>query len=60
MILMHPISEITRNTAYFNNRSKSICDALQACNITKINTPEWVFFTVLKLCKWYQIAQRIT
>ena len=31
-----------------------------ACNFTKINTPPWVFFTFLKLYKWYQIAQRIT
>ena len=27
---------------------------------TKINTPPWVFFTFLKLCKRYQIAQRTT
>ena len=26
----------------------------------KINTPPWVFFTLLKLSKWYQIAQRTT
>ena len=26
---------------------------------TKSNTPLWVFLTFLKLCKWYQIAQRI-
>ena len=31
-----------------------------ACNFTKIITPPWVFFTFFKLCKWYQIAQRIT
>ena len=31
-----------------------------ACNFTKINTPPWVFFTFLKLYKWYQIAQRTT
>ena len=24
---------------------------------TKSNTPPWVFFTLLKLYKWYQIAQ---
>ena len=24
------------------------------------NTPPWVLFTVLKLHKWYQIAQNIT
>ena len=24
------------------------------------NTPPWVFFTFFKLCKWYQIEQRIT
>ena len=31
-----------------------------ACNFTKINTLPWVFFTLFKLYKWYQIAQRIT
>ena len=31
-----------------------------ALNFTKSNTPPWGFFTFLKLCKWYQIAQRIT
>ena len=31
-----------------------------ACNITKINTPPWMFFRFLKLCKWYQIAHRTT
>ena len=30
-----------------------------ACNCTKINNPSRVFFTFFKLCKWYQIAQRI-
>ena len=29
----------------------------EAGNFTKSNTPPWVFF---KLCKWYQIVQRIT
>ena len=32
----------------------------KAWNITKSNTPLWIFFTFLKLYKWYQIAQRIT
>ena len=32
----------------------------EASNFTKINAPPWVFFTFLKLYKWYQIAQRIT
>ena len=27
-------------------------------NCTKSNTPPWVFFMLLKLYKWYQIAQR--
>ena len=31
-----------------------------ACNYTKSNTPLWVFFTFLKLYKWYQIVQRVT
>ena len=31
-----------------------------ACNFTKINISPWVFFTFLKLYKWYQIVQRVT
>ena len=31
-----------------------------ACNFTKSNTPPRVFSTLLKLYKWYQIAQNIT
>ena len=31
-----------------------------ACNFTKSNIPPWVFFMFFKLCKWYQIVQRIT
>ena len=34
--------------------------SLKACNITKSNTPSWVFLTFFILYKWYQIAQRIT
>ena len=30
-----------------------------ASNFTKNNTPPWVFFTFLKLYKWYQIAQSV-
>ena len=29
------------------------------CHLTKGNTPSWVLFKFLKLCKWYQIAQSI-
>ena len=54
-----------------NNLAYSICHkediyrllerlTSKACNFTKINTPPWVFFAFLKLCKWYQIAQRTT
>ena len=32
----------------------------KACKFTKINTPPWVFLSIFKLYKWYQIAQRIT
>ena len=32
----------------------------ETCNFTKTNTPPWLFFTFLKLYKWFQIAQRIT
>ena len=32
----------------------------EGCKFTKINTPRQVFFTFFRLCKWYQIAQRIT
>ena len=28
--------------------------------VTKSNTPPWMFFTFFKLYKWYQIAQNIT
>ena len=31
-----------------------------ACNITKSNTPLWVFSTFFKQQKWYQIAQTIS
>ena len=31
-----------------------------AINFTKSSTPPWVFFTFLKLSKWYQIEQNIT
>ena len=27
---------------------------------TKSSTPPWMFFTLLKLCKWYQIAQSVS
>ena len=32
----------------------------EACNFTKSKTPPWVFFTFLKLYKWYQIAQSVS
>ena len=32
---------------------------LQACNFTKSKNPPWVFYTFLKLCKWYQMAQSV-
>ena len=32
---------------------------LQACNFTKSQNPPWVFYTFLKLCKWYQMAQSV-
>ena len=41
--------------AQFKKREKA-----EACNFTKGNTPPWVFFTFLKLYKWYEIAQSIT
>ena len=31
-----------------------------ACNFTKINTPPWVLFTIFKLYKCCQMAQRTT
>ena len=31
-----------------------------AYSFTKLNSPPWVLFTLLKLYKWYQIAQRTT
>ena len=35
-------------------------DLALACNFTKSNTRPWVFFTLFKLHKWYQIVQRLT
>ena len=32
----------------------------KAQNFTKSSTLPWVFFTLFKFCKWYQIAQSIT
>ena len=31
-----------------------------ACNFTKSNTPPWVFFTIFKLYKWYQIVPSVS
>ena len=31
--------------------------AILACNFTKSNTLPWVFFTFLKLYRWYQIVK---
>ena len=31
----------------------------KARNFTKINSPQWVFFTFFKLYEWYEMAQRI-
>ena len=39
-------------------RSVTFCK--DACNFTKSNTPPRVFFTFLKLYKWYQIVQNIS
>ena len=38
---------------------RSVNFSKAACNFIKINTPPWVFFTVFKFYKWYQIGQRI-
>ena len=32
---------------------------VKAWSFTKSNTPPWVFFTFLKLYKWYQIAYNV-
>ena len=34
-------------------------EVLFLVKFTKSNTPTWVFFTLFKLYKWYQIAQSI-
>ena len=44
---------------------ETFCEAVfrikaSACNFTESNTLPWVFFTFLKLCKWYQIAHSST
>ena len=42
------------------NLKNSHGGVLLLVNFTKSNTPPWVFFTFLKLYKWYQIAQSVT
>ena len=39
---------------------ESIFKCKKICNFTKSNIRPWVFFTLFKLYKWYQIEQRIT
>ena len=75
----HPFKSITELCRLFLNFRKTEKKNLEAifymscvarfgaCNFTKINSPPWVFFTFLKLYKWYQtyrivsrIAQCIT
>ena len=48
------------NLKNMKNSHGGVLILASACNFTKVNTPPWVFFTFLKLYKWYQIAQRIT
>ena len=42
----------------FKEREKSPWRSVAFIKV--VNTPSWVFFTFFKLCKWYQIAERIT
>ena len=32
---------------------------LKACKFNKSSTPTWMFFTFIKLYKWYQMAKSI-
>ena len=41
-----------------HGKKTHICDVLR--DFTESNTSPCVFFTIFKLHKWYQIAQRIT
>ena len=41
----------------FKKREKQ---PLRSVSFSKVDTPPWLFFTFLKLYKWYQIAQRTT
>ena len=43
----------------FKNREKQLWRSVTFSNFTKSNTPSWVFFTIFKLFKWYQIGQNI-
>ena len=48
---------------HYKNRKSFLKSALQISWtrwFTKSNTAPWVFFTFINLCKWYQIAKRIT
>ena len=53
------ILEVRQNSEYACLTPKLFymwCVARFGTNVTKINIPPWVFFTFLKLYKWYQIA----
>ena len=42
------------------HRGRILLVKLQTCNFTnKSNTLPWVFFTFLKMCEWYQIAESV-
>ena len=44
----------------YRTHERPICDALRDLVLFGIIIPPWVFFTLFKLYKWYQIAQRTT
>ena len=47
------------NSEKYNLKNLKNVKNTQACIFTKSNPPLWVFFTFLKLYKWYQIVQNI-
>ena len=60
LLIFYYMPFFIRSTFVSNARLKLAKNQANVKMFTKINTPPLVFFTFLKLYKWYQIAQCIT
>ena len=58
MMLIVKINVVRCAIWYHWNNLKNVKDTRGGVLI--LDTPPWMFFTFFKMCKWYQVAQRIT